>query len=272
MKSNLTIFANFYIDNEERLLRMKDSLESMKGILFDRYVVNVRGSFANQAVDYLKCNIKPLFVYSLESKNGWFFDTSKLLHLIKTPYVLIWMEDHICMSPETINDVVSDMKKSQADILTHTFWQNGRFLKRYSKIDQIDIGTITWFEHTVYLQKKFKLNSYLIAYPSIIKRNIFEKIINHGNEGPWSKFTPFNFEKPPNDIKWLPLKRANPKRELFAAIDDNHGDKIDSSLQGRGLYPRRVRRQSYARQKNSAYLNMFKTLIRFTWGHIFNKD
>ena len=161
MKSNLTIFANFYIDNEERLLRMKDSLESMKGILFDRYVVNVRGSFANQAVDYLKCNIKPLFVYSLESKNGWFFDTSKLLHLIKTQYVLLWMEDHICMSPKKINNVVEDMNKFQSDILVYTYWQQGKFLERYSKLHTTEARSIFWFDHTAIVHDQFKLNSFL---------------------------------------------------------------------------------------------------------------
>lgn len=119
MKSNLTIFANFYIDNEERLLRMKDSLQSMKVIAVDRYVVNVRGRFADQAVDYLKSNIETLFVFSIESSAGWFYDTSKLLHLIKTPYVLIWIEDQICMMPDCINRIVNEMAECDADILTH---------------------------------------------------------------------------------------------------------------------------------------------------------
>jgi hypothetical protein len=129
MKSNLTIFANFYIDNKERFLRMKDSLQSMKRIVVDQYVVNVRGRYAKQAIEYLESNIESLSVFSLESPDGWFYDTSKLSHLIKTPYILIWIEDHICIMPECVNSIVDAMEECDADILTYSFWQNGKFLQ-----------------------------------------------------------------------------------------------------------------------------------------------
>jgi hypothetical protein len=263
MKSNLTIFANFYIDNEERLLRMKDSLQSMKAIAVDRYVVNVRGRFADQAVDYLKSNIELLSVFSLESSDGWFHDTSKLAHLIKTPYILIWIEDHICIMPECINGIVDAMAECDADILTYSFWQNGKFLKRYSEADQVDAGIITWFDHTVKVNNRFIEKSYLISYASIIKKKLFDEIIDdRGSEKRWSKMTPFDFEKAPIDIKWLPLRRANPKNELFASIDDDHGV-VGTSLQSRGLYPKRSERQSYAMDPQNFLDRTRVRLLRF---------
>jgi hypothetical protein len=66
-----------------------------------------------------------------------------------------------------------------------------------------------------------------------------------GRAGPYSHMTPFNFEKNPEANEWLPLRRAIPKVELFAPIDDDHCHP-GSSLQSRGLYPLRVGRQSYA--------------------------
>ena len=108
MLSNLTVVANFFIDNEERLLRMKDSLQSMKEISINQYIVNVRGRFAEQTINHLKSNIdgKKLKIYSLQSSLGWFYDTSRLMHLINTSYVLTWIEDHICMAPKFINNVI----------------------------------------------------------------------------------------------------------------------------------------------------------------------
>jgi len=246
MKDNLTIFANFFIDNEERLMRMMDSLESMKKIKVDRYVVNVRGDFSQQAVEYLKQNIESISIFTIESAAGWFHDTYSLLSMIRTSYLLIWIEDHICMAPESINDIVNKMEKCNADLLTYSFWQMGNFLQRYEGVNQVDYGEITWFDHTIEVNSQFINKSYLIAYSSIIKKELFEKIIaDGGSERRWPKMTPFDFEKAPTDTKWLPLRRANPKIELFASIDDDHGV-IGSSLQSRGLYPKRTIRQSYA--------------------------
>jgi hypothetical protein len=255
MQPNLTIFANFYIDNEERLTRMKDSLQSMKSITVDKYVVNVRGSFSHEAVEYLNQNINSLSIFSIESEAGWFHDTSSLLPLIRTSYVLLWIEDHICMMPEKINDIVNKMEKCNADLLTYSFWQMGKFLQRYSEVDQVDAGEIKWFDHTVEVNSKFYNKSYLISYASIIRKELFDKIITDwSGEQRWSKMTPFDFEKEPTDTKWLPLRRANPKYELFASIDDDHGV-IGSSLQSRGLYPKRTNRQSYATDSLSSFIS-----------------
>jgi hypothetical protein len=263
IQSNLTIFANFYIDDEERFLRMKDSLQSMKSIIVDRYVVNVRGRFANQAIGYLKSNVESLFVFSIESSTGWFYDTSKLSHLIKTSYVLLWIEDHICMAPESINDVVDEMEKCNADLLTYTFWKNGKFLQRYSEADQVDVGAITWFDHTVEINNRLRNKSYLISYASIIKKSLFEKVIkDRGSEQRWPKKTPFDFEKAPMDIKWLPLRRANPKKELFASIDDEQGEEDGTSLQSRGLYPKRSIRRPYSMYSHSRWSRALKRVIK----------
>lgn len=254
MQSNLTIFANFFIDNEERFVRMKDSLQAMKTIEIDRYVVNVRGLFAQQTIEHLKLNVNSLHVFSIESSAGWFYDTSKISHLIKTPYVLPWIEDHICMAPEHVNSIVDDMAKTDSDLMTYTFWFNGKFLQRYSGIEQSDAGSIKWFDHTLAndhnIQNGEYGKSYLISYASIIKTALFSKIIsNNGRERWWSIMTPFNFEKAPEDTHWLPLRRANPKIELFASIDDDHGE-IGSCLQARGLYPKRCDRQTYTESKD----------------------
>ena len=246
MQENLTIFANFFIDNEERFIRMKDSFQSMKSIKVAAYVVNVRGSFSHQAVEYLKQNIQTLSIFTIESSAGWFHDTSLLLPMIRTSYVLIWIEDHICMAPESINDIVNRMAEFNADLLTYSYWQMGKFLQRYLEVDQVDAGIITWFDHTFEVNSRFVNKSYIISYASIISKKLFDKIIaDGGSEQRWSKMTPFDFEKEPTDIKWLPIRRANPTIELFASIDDDHGV-IGSSLQSRGLYPKRNNRQSYA--------------------------
>lgn len=230
---------------------MRDSLTSMREINVDSYVINVRGRFSEEVVDYLKLSVKNLIVTRLESPIGWFYDTSRIVQYIKTNYVLLWLEDQICMNPKSVNEVVCDMLSVNADILMYTYWCNGTFLKRYLAVEKNYLKNISWFDHTFTTQQKINedprsIASYIIAYPSIIKTELFLKLINYGGDcGPYSHMTPFNFEKEPNDTQWLPLRRAAPIEELFAPIDDDHYCP-GSSLQSRGLYPKRVGRESYA--------------------------
>ena len=96
---SLIIFANFRIDNEERYLRMQDSLASFKDICAYRWVINIRGEFKEQASIFLKTHLGAKLVCSqLESKLGWFHDTRSLLKEIDSEFVLFWLEDHINLS------------------------------------------------------------------------------------------------------------------------------------------------------------------------------
>ena len=57
-KPSLAIFANFHIDNEERYLRMCDSLLSFKDIKPEQWIINIRGKYQEMAAKYLKENIQ----------------------------------------------------------------------------------------------------------------------------------------------------------------------------------------------------------------------
>ena len=54
---SLTIFSNFFIDNEERLQRMKDSFYSFRDIKPKEWVINIRGSLKYDAGNFLKSEL-----------------------------------------------------------------------------------------------------------------------------------------------------------------------------------------------------------------------
>ena len=80
-----TVFANFYIDTEERYLRMKDSFFSFyKSNVYD-WNINIRGKYKNKVKIFLQENIsKNLNIFFLESKKGWVFDTLNISNYFKT--------------------------------------------------------------------------------------------------------------------------------------------------------------------------------------------
>ncbi len=263
-KNNLTIFANFFIDNEERFLRMKDSFHSLKQIHVDQYVINVRGIYAIKVIEWLRNQSIKVKIYSLKSELGWFYDSYSIAKYIETSYVLIWVEDQICMNPQLINNVVDEMLECDADILNYSYWKNGKFLKRYKEVQKNDSLNIKWFDHTEEVNKKLIEQGYLVSYLSIMKRELFCRLLLQKNKKlAWPLDTPFNFERPAHDISWLPLRRAVPKEELFAPIDDEQGENDGSSLQSRGLYPLRVGRESYAINKaQSLHYRVLRKLSR----------
>ena len=50
----LSVFANFRIDSEERLLRMQDSFWSFYEEDIDKWVINIRGDYKKEAGEFLK--------------------------------------------------------------------------------------------------------------------------------------------------------------------------------------------------------------------------
>ena len=57
---SLTVFTNFRINDEERFQRMKDSLNSIKGINATKWVINVRGDYRDETFSFLKNSLKNL--------------------------------------------------------------------------------------------------------------------------------------------------------------------------------------------------------------------
>ena len=51
---SLSIFANFFIDSEERLQQMKDSFLSFKSINAQQWVINIRGKYKTEVRAFLE--------------------------------------------------------------------------------------------------------------------------------------------------------------------------------------------------------------------------
>ena len=110
--TKLTIFANFRIDNNERYLRMKDSFFSFKDISSDQWVINVRGKYKEKTLAFLKQHLgEKLHSFELDSPQGWFCDSRKMLEIINGDYVFFWIEDHINqVNIEKFDQILLEMK------------------------------------------------------------------------------------------------------------------------------------------------------------------
>lgn len=243
-KSDFCIVSNFRIDSDLRLQRMKDSFASFNEAEICSWNINVRGSHAHLAEEFLKQNItQEAKITRLESGKGWFHDTSKLVQDINNGYILYWIEDHInTASIETLNSVLQEISKGQIDQIQYSFFSRAKF----DSCDDIcsdenqffrtmDFSRNTWEIFLSYCNDRKIVDPYLISLASIMSTQTFKAIL--GKRDPrlrrHSKHTPFDFEKNHNDVHWLPLRTGFLRNELFANIDTDHDG---ASLISRGLY------------------------------------
>jgi hypothetical protein len=279
----LTIFSNFRIDSKERLLRMKDSFHSFKNYKINQWVINVRGKYKLSAIKFLDEQLdKKLHASSIETGNGWFFDTKIISKKISNDYILYWVEDHICMcGKKEFNNIIDEIKKFKIEYLPYTFFGNGLLLNQFKNIKKNETKYLFFFKHsklTYKIQCKntkpiIGVNPHILGLVGIFKKEKFLEILNSNKFflRRYPKDTPFDFEKSSSDTWVLPFKIGIPKFEMFASIDDDNRYN-GSSLVSRGLYPKRVARFQLIKkesQKLKFTLYIFKKIVKkilfFTW-------
>jgi hypothetical protein len=274
INSKICIFANFFIDNEERLQRMKDSFESFKDIDAFEWRINVRGSLKEKAGDFLLSSLgTQLYLNYLNSKKGWFHDSLQIFNGSQSDYVLFWVEDHICLVPPgIIKEIISEMKDLWADQCRYSFLHN-QHTKTFQVVPPDNVGNLidVWNlnrKSASIIQRTLGKDFYVTSMDTIMRRDIFLKILHSTKPflSRWPIHFPFDFEKQYNDGAIKNIRIALPKLEIFACIDDDHG--VDGySLISRGVYPNRISRIELKRlefPRFSIYSNYFTNSAKST--------
>ena len=224
-----SVFANFYINDKERFLRFKDSFLSFKDIDATKWFINARGKYKFDVLFFLHGHLTDrLIPYTLESEEGWFYDSRKMMNDINTDYVFFWVEDHInLIDVDKYKEIISDMKESQSEYLCYSWWAFGKPKEIYKKVKKNNFRNIESFllDKKTHLMIENDHSTYIISMQGVFSNQLFKKIIEKGAPflRSYPRKTPFDFEKGGDDVSWLPIKVAIPKYELFAAIDDDFG-------------------------------------------------
>lgn len=273
----LTIFGNLKINSEARLQHLKDSFFSFSEIS-DDWLINIRGDFRNEAISFLKDNLKDKarFFELLDDARGWTTNALEMLPKAKHDYVLIWDEDHMNIAPASLyGDIIKEMRDNGVEYMPYSWWFTGRIRKNFDikKSKNIDIVYLTKEKWEPF--KALGTNNYIIGTNGIFSKVFFEKLlkkdrakapisivhffarltyllgIRSGREKwfnlvnklffrrklrKFSQETPYNLEYESYRTDILPIKKAFPRQELFACIDDDTDEK-GYQLIKRGLYP-----------------------------------
>lgn len=228
---------------------MKDSFYSFRDVQPEEWRINIRGRLKHVARDFLSSELgDKLSVHFLESKKGWFHDSYSYMQDVQSDFVFFWIEDHICLvGPDVLRSVLEETHAFFADQLWYSWVHNGTwrtlsYLPVAVEGDQISIFKIDE-ESASKARKSLGRDFFVVSAVSILSREFFLKILSSNRPylKRWPKYLPFDFEKISKDRVASEIRWAIPKIELFAAIDDDHGNP-GYSLISRGIYPNRLSR------------------------------
>ena len=156
----LTIFGNLRINSASRLQHMKDSFLSFKDIS-DDWIINIRGSFRNEAIEFLKENLgdKLTSFELLDDKKGWVNNALEMFDSIKHDYVLVWNEDHFNIAPqESYKDIIKDMSEQKAQYMLYTWWMSGKARKVFDDlVNEIDLEKFNNIDIVNLTKKKWRM-------------------------------------------------------------------------------------------------------------------
>ncbi len=250
--TNLTIFANFFVDTEENFLRLQDSFFSFYKVNPKQWVIGVRGSQKIKVKNFLSSYLDKeiLYIKILNDKSNWIKESRNLFNKVVQENIFLWVEDHICQITETkLSKIIREFEEFEIDQMVYSFWHD----KLKQRIDFLKPKICNNFKYVEYPSDKNKFLisngiNFVNALPAIYSKKFMNKILfsNSPFLKRWPKYTPFDFEKKIGDIPHL-HNYAVPILEIFAPIDDDHGllDSEFYSLQQRGLYPLRITREQH---------------------------
>jgi len=134
----LTIFGNLRINSATRLQHMKDSFESFDGIS-DNWVLNIRGSFREEAIEFLSENLRERMTLYDEFSNSsnWVADSLKMMNGVKYKYILIWNEDHLNIAPQDLYlKIIKEMSKGGVEYMGYSWWLEGKSTNVFNRMDK----------------------------------------------------------------------------------------------------------------------------------------
>jgi|GEM_PF-57547 6-phospho-3-hexuloisomerase len=182
----LTIFGNLRINSASRLQHMKDSFLSFKDIS-DDWVINIRGSFRDEAIEFLKENLgdKLTLFELLDEKRGWINNALEMFSSIKHDYVLVWNEDHLNIAPqESYKNIIREMSEKKAQYMLFTWWIFGKArkvfddleheidLEKYDNIDVVNLTKKNW--------SKIRRTGYpyfILSLAGIYHKNLWHRLL-----------------------------------------------------------------------------------------------
>jgi hypothetical protein len=167
-----------------------------------------------------------------------------------------------------LNLFFREITEHNVEYVQYSFFQDGDELKSFESFRCKESNLLKIYDYDCELhskrlkvieESKIIASTYVISMVGVFSKEFFLKVLSLPPAQPrWHIKTPFDFERDGYSTDLLPMTRGVLKFELFASIDDDHGNP-GTSLIARGLYANRVPRKKLIK-KNRYATSRFKNI------------
>lgn len=239
--SKVIIYGNILIESVSKFQLAISNLKNLVSETGLTAKVRVRGRFAPQFSDYLKGD-EQIQVMTGEEFSLWRNQTIFDLNNICTPYILLFLEDHLFVGNKKLFESQLELViRHHVDLLQYSWfpqYQTWRDCDVFRKGDSVQ-DSIVWADitrDTLEQLKKRELR-WVVSMTSVFKKEVLVDLLKMYR--PIIKKTnpraPFDVEKSPNHEFYLPLRLALPLQEMFVCVDDDNTIPKSSAI-NRGMF------------------------------------
>lgn len=207
------------------------------------------------------------------SYDDWCLDLLEQVTISQSEYFLLLPEDHEFISTAPVLDqTLKNIFENRVDYVPLSFYPHYEvFVKLLStkKSHLMNQKYINYWDihKNDILSIPIKQRNYILNLIGVYRRDLLVKVLcsNKPLLKRFAKETPFNFEQPPSQFWFLPIRWGYPTDELFACVDDDHG------IPGYSLFSRNgfAKGEKRVVEHHDAYLNyeyrvykLFKSIFR----------
>lgn len=223
-----SIYGNILIDSVSKLQLAVSNLKKLVSETGLTAIIRVRGRFALQFANSFNNN-KQIQVMRGEEFSLWRNQTVFDLDNICTPYILLFLEDHIFVGNQQLfKNQLELVVRHDVDLFQYSWfpqYQAWRNCDVFTKGDSVK-ENIVWADITQETLEELKKTElrWVVSMTSVFKKEVLIDLLKMSR--PIIKKTnpraPFDVEKSPNHTFYLPLRLALPKQEIFVCVDDDN--------------------------------------------------
>ncbi len=285
MVDQITILFNIRINDQKRADLFRNLLIQLVKLPNLIFSIRIRGDLQDQVIldckDILKNNkcIKTRILIGSSYKD-WCLDLLEQVALSPSEYFLIIPEDHQFISTiPFLDETLNDICENSVDFLALSFYPHyeifvKNLIARKPKLSISDY--INYWDLQKWDIKSIPRShrNYLLNLAGAYKKDLLVKVLvsNRPLLKKFSKETPFNFEQPPSQYWFLPIRWGYPKSELFACVDDDHsipGYSLNSRRKLAGSQERVIEHHDEYANKKTKTSKWIKSKINIDWNPLF---
>lgn len=271
IESQMLIYGNILIDDQERLELFKLTLPGWLEFWDSQCLLRIRGKLACEASAFASQFAR--VTVNLDSHYlQWRFQSYVDLKEVNSTYVVIFLEDHLILSDKSKAPLLLKELESKAiDIFQYSWFMQYSGFRTGEiafELQQGNLGTYSTVDKSFVRSLPESHRTQFCSLSSVFRRDFLVELLSSSR--PWVRKydprSPFDVEQSPNSTWYLPINFGLPNFEIAACIDDDNGV-AGYSLVSRGMFTNVTTKRGISHHPHRSFYTLFKLIYIYFEKH-----